>query len=308
MRFFFTDPRAVSLCGDGRKLGRLYCVALTAFVVACNTDAGPPTRAVTGAALSNRVVVDDSSWDTLVADVSMTSSVVDSTGRSRSWLPTQYHFERSRQGTTWRTVITFAPQKRAHMTRGTGNFDPESHEIGRIEMDATGNVRVFNGHGQEMVAPDLTRLKQKVATLIPDSAALPAPPLRGRHTARPQTSAWVELFITAPERAAQRRSAIERMWGPAVASSGANAIYRHTDSNARRELQVDPTTGLPTHAVTEVPQATRKTVDYSYDNLPDGSVVRHGTHLELTHLTGPQGKSIIDVAYSNIHLEKRGRP
>ena len=108
--------------------------------------------------------------------------------------------------------------------------------------------------------------------------------------------------------APQRQAKVERVWGGAKQIAGSNAFYLSAQGRSRRELRLDRTTGLPAHVTLERSDSLRETSDYVYESLPDGSIVHRATHLERAVLKGDKGKSVIDISFDNVHLEKRGRP
>ena len=193
---------------------------LLILVAGCQHDDGPFTTPRAAAALANTVVANDSAWDTLVADVTLNVSHNDSLGRKVNRRPPiRYRLERTRLSSGWKTVMTLAPRARTYTRPGRGPFDPEQHEVGRIEFDGRGPVRVFNGHGQEMRPADLSQLKSALPRVPNDavSAALPRP-VRVQAPAVPVGSSWAADYIALPSRAAARQAGFARHWGTPTAS------------------------------------------------------------------------------------------
>jgi hypothetical protein len=285
---------------------------LLALVAACSTEdpsPTPPNTPVSRPSLSNAAVADDSAWDTLVADVTVNSTRVDSLGRSRSFTPIKYHFERSRQGAGWKTEMTLAPRVRAYTHPGRGAFDPEANEVARIESDDNGSISLFNGHGQKMQLPDHAQLDQAVATLAPSSSTpLPTALRTAKGRGASHGSAWAEEYIAVAGRASQRQAKVAHAWGNQKKAAGSSLVYQHVDGKNRRELRIDPATGLPAQMSVERSDSLREITDYSYDSRPDGSIVHRQTHIERVALLGAKGKTVTDISFDNTHLEKRGRP
>jgi hypothetical protein len=281
--------------------------ALTAVTVAsalaaagCRDD-DPVTAPAASRAVSNAAVADDSAWDTLVADVSMTATQIDSAGRRRTLPTLSYHMERSRRGNGWKTDFDIEPLVKT-AARGTRPFDPATRTIRRVEIDENGRMRLFNALGAALPDPDTAALSALKARLSggPKAADLPARPSNagGRALA---ASSWAETFLTRNEDPAARISALEHRWGKGRHVGGTIAFTRD-DATGHHEVEIDASNGLPMRRVASH-DSTSQATQYLYDDTTPGVTIHRGTHTESR--LGKTG-SVLDVAYSNIHLEKRG--
>jgi hypothetical protein len=283
----------------------LFATAVTlVFVAACSRDSTVPS-VPGGRAVANAAVTDDSAWDTLVADVVVSQTRVDSAGRSRRYPSTSYRLERSRRPSGWNTVLTFQSRVRARTRQGHGAFDPEATELTQVQTDERGVLRIYNGHGQEIKQPDRTKLAALLKRMVPDSAASVTPSVRSQ-SVQPhsrQDIGWVQEYLASDADTVSRNAKIERLWGARKRSENGQNVFVHDDAKAHRELHTDPSTGLPVRVIVSRGDSSTQTIDYVYERAPDGSLIHRRTRSETMRRGG---SSIMDITYGNVHLEKRG--
>jgi hypothetical protein len=278
-------------------------VALTLFAaVACDRDADPVTAPAAGRAVSNAAVADDSAWDTFVADVNLTSTQVDSIGRRRAFPALHYHMERSRRGAGWRTQLIVDPLMKTPARAGRP-FDPDAKTIRRVDIDETGKVRLFNAQGSEIAEPDtaaLAALRTPIGTSVQpfDQANRPKGPVaRGQA----KGSTWVEAYLSKRGDAATRIASADRQLGKGR-RLGKSIAYQRNDGATRREMELDADTGLPTSRLITQGDSASHLTQYLYESAEAGVIVHRGSHTESR--VGRKS-SILDINYTNVHLEKR---
>jgi hypothetical protein len=209
--------------------------------------------------------------------------------------------ERSRRGNGWKTEFAIEPLVKTP-ARGTRSFDPAARTIRRVEIDENGRMRLFNALGAAMPDPDTAALSALKAKLSGGPKPADLPTGRGNGGGRASTaSSWAETFLTRNEDPAARISALERRWGKGRHVGSAIAFARD-DASGHHEVEIDATNGLPTRRVA-AHDSTSQVTQYLYDATTPGVTLHRGTHTESR--LGKTG-SILDVAYSNVHLEKRG--
>jgi hypothetical protein len=310
--------RSEALCCTPWSAVRLLAVIslLGIAVLACTDSPGiqsvpQPAKAVVVHSASPG---DDSTWDTFAADVSVRLERVDSAGKSvdASDPGLGFSLERTLQSNgVWKSVITVRSSSELVAPRPKGaTFESDRFDIGRIEDDGLGALpRVYNRRGDLLSAPsesDLqslfpgTSLPAEIGNRIKESQGASAPsPKRNERR-------WVERFVTAKERVAERRAAIENAFGSATGKLGGRDRYVRQDGDNLVEILVDGAKVLPVEVNEAFNGMLRAHTSFSYADSGDGLVTLQSIRSERAESNATKGRSILTITYANVRLERRG--
>jgi hypothetical protein len=237
--------------------------------------------------------------ESFTADVAIEQTHMSSDGRP---LPgaspsARYRLEH-RAGSSGATVLTLLSLER-DTAEGLADRIPLDNPFlaVRMELDAKGGLRMFNGRGDRLREPTvadrhLFDLKPGAASGAADSREVAA---RGRH---PQ-------FVIPANGGADRRAALEEIFGKPVERVRGLDRYlsrRHDDVD---EVLVDPGTVLPAELNTVRRGALVSRVQMAYEARANGTLLRRSLRAERT-LTDDPRRIVTTIDISNVMIAGGG--
>ena len=274
------------------------CIVMLVGISACRESERPtsPLAAIHRTVVPYSPSLADSSWDTFVFDVSISTVRFDSNGKqvAKQFLPVTYHVERTLSSSgRWRTVMTFPSRARAVVPPIKGLIDPERFEIARVEDDGDGSpMRTFNGHGLQVQSSPRGRFGDVSAAM--HSAVMPT--LFDR--------SWVQGFVFSGAGADARNALIKTKLGAPLRTSTGSDRYVMLHGKRSDTLFVDPSLGAITNVVETENGAVRNRRAITFVRNPDGSVVRTALH-SVNYMTGKgMARTETTVQFDNTHFEK----
>jgi len=249
-------------------------------------------------------------WDTLTADITLRRGRRDARGRrvGAAAKPIRYRLERTRVGGAWRTTLRMPRSARPLLTL-EGSVRAEAKQaVALVESDADGGPpRLLDATGAVVAWPDASSL-----SWLPSAAAAPSVMDQLRTASRrggvPSPRAEGEgmgSLVAARSANADRRAALERVYGPARGRSGALDRFLVETEGRLRETLVDPVSALPV----EINDTDNGTLvahrTFAYVDGPGGAVLRRAAHTEWVAPDGSGDRISVDVELSNVRFERR---
>lgn len=280
-------------------------VAGAAALLACSI-AIPPAPAAQPAPRARALTPDDA-WDTLVADVLVTSRRVTRQGTPTGATapPVRYRVERSRVAGRWRTTMTLAdvPGPQILSTNGTINADTRS-AIARIEDDEDGTgPRFVDRSGQVVAAPtdaELARIARGGRPVRPDRTGRPATRRRDAGDA-----GWIRQLLPAARDKGVRRAALERTHGAPVGRVRGLDRFVSTEGDGAREVLADPVSALPVEVNVTRGGRLLSHREIRYEPGPGGAPRQRSVRVERLISPASGERTITEIDYTTLRLERR---
>lgn len=237
-------------------------------------------------------------WNTLVVEMTVRRRQINAEGATVGVpSPTgRYRLERSMASGSWKTVVTVLSLERASLYSLDGVLgSPAPLAVARIEDDENGTpVRVFDSLGRSLRLPELTASALSAAGV---GAA-------GGSELRAASTSWIDGFVAASDKAAQRRLALEREFGAPTTVNGLTRFAK-TLGTTSAEVLVQPTAVVALEA--NLAEGARLVAHrtFTYQPAYQGAMVRSAVHSELRLSSATDERQITDTAFANIALERR---
>ncbi|HTM02521.1 MAG TPA: hypothetical protein VL173_03380 [Vicinamibacterales bacterium] len=252
-------------------------------------------------------------WNTFSADFTVRTQQMSSDEGARVFVNpgTRFHVERSLAASGgWKTVTTMLGVDPFIYDDHGKRVEADHNPVARIEDDGDGSpVRIIGKNGKPipLFSPELQ--KQWIAKLkdfgIQPLSQLPATDqsLRGS-IARPSGREWVAELVDS-RTAAERHADTRRRFGDPHGQERGFDHYMSFAYGRRTDVLTEPATGLLASIDTYENNALVMHSTFTWVQGPGSTFIRKSTHTERS--INPQMRVAVDVALSNVTLERRTR-
>jgi len=247
-------------------------------------------------------------WNALTADITMRRHEVSMDGApiGKPAPVVTYRWERVEVPWGWRTTMTLLSGERPKVLSLRGPVDINPHSILRVEDDGDGGpLRVIDANGRPVpkLPPQLIdRAVEHLRAAVPSDPEFPlgakergAPIVAGRE--------WMESFLAAPDRAANRRDALRRRFGRPVARDKGLDSYVSMSGADRIDLFADPEAGVPVSMSVSRDGMLKAHTIFAYTRRADSSLVRQS--IRSQHLLENSTRAVTEMEFANVRLEQR---
>lgn len=216
----------------------------------------------------------------LRVDVAVSHATFSGTGQplAPSLAPTRFRLERVRDGSSWRTILTYLQASGAQATSERAN----PLDGARIEVaDHGAATRVFDKDG---------RLNTRLSHTGEGA---------GLQTADGSVR-WLEGVVADPRRSDERRRALRRTYGAAQGRVRGLDRYTSRDGDVVEEVLTDPDSSL-VMAINRVRGGgLERRIAIEYARTSDGVLYRRSMRTEEPLNGDPDGRSVVTVTLSNL--------
>jgi hypothetical protein len=231
------------------------------------------------------------------ADVSIQRGFLDKQGRpvGANIPPIRYRWERVREGSRWKTVMSLTSATRPPALTFRGKLQQIPPAISRIEED---------GDGTLLRLPDASTRKPLDLSLLPGRTELKSPvpfDKDARHVVADDGS-WLEAMLPSAAQTAARRTSLQRRFGSAQGTVRGLNRFVAVDGELTTEMLVDPRTAVPIEVNIARNGELESHTAYTYTAVAGGGLVRRRMHSEQ-RLTGSQvGRMSLDIDIENVKV------
>lgn len=264
------------------------------MTLACLMSADAQDHRLAGASVDA-----SSTWDTLVADVTIRHRRLDREGKpiGPDQAPVRYRWERSHGPSGWKTTLTFAARPAPERPQDA------RFELARLEDDGDGTpARAYNRRGELMALPSPDALGLKSSRhLLPESAAA------SREGGRPLGGGdreWVENLVAPAGGAASRRQALKHRFGAHTGKVRGLHRFVRTSDEGTEEVLADPDSALPVEMNVARDGRLVWHGRFAYVRDRRGAYLRRAMHVE--QVVSDEGERLAtDLDLANVRFERR---
>lgn len=301
-------------------------VLLVANVGCAHTDAVSPKLPAIEPSIATTESLNDSTSTHFAAKITMTVTGAQSLDRTDVVRTVIYRIDRTFSfARGWTTSITF--DSTAPFGRPTTG-GPSTIDIGSSSTSSFA-AQLYDRQGNALAAPtpvDLSSLTSGRSQFdSPNRSNIPAFPPRPPSASLSSTSsgisaniaapngpvrvpdqrAWMRNIVIAPQRRSAIRASIVAALGAPAGKVGSLDRFTLTRNGRLFEQLVDPLTNVVKEENIAENGVLQIHTQHRYLTLPNGTMVRVGTHTQLVNPANGQ-RSSIDITYSNITLDTLG--